>query len=70
MTAQGPKEGPSSQRTTSPSRSTRRTVTLSAYRGAMGGKQGPVVEFPDRPPAALTGLAPLDDPSEIDRSPA
>ncbi len=36
----------------------------------MGGKLCPAVQFPDRPPVALTGLAPLDDPSEIDRSPA
>ena len=36
----------------------------------MGGKLCLVVQFPDQPPGALTGLAPLDDPSEIDRSPA
>lgn len=46
MTAQGPKEGPSSQRITSPSGSMPRTATLSAYGGAMGGKPGPVVESP------------------------
>lgn len=36
----------------------------------MGGKLRPVVEFSDQPPLALTGLAALHDPSEIDRSPA
>ena len=42
--------------------------TLSAYVAAMGGKLSLVVEFPDRPPVALTGLTALDDPSESDRS--
>ena len=34
--------------------------TLSGYVEAMGGKLSLVVEFPDRPPIALTGLATLD----------
>jgi hypothetical protein len=42
--------------------------TLSGYVAAMGGKLSLVVEFPDRPPVALTGLTALDDPSESDRS--
>ena len=37
--------------------------TLSSYIEAMGGKLSLVVEFPDRPPVALTGIAALDDPS-------
>ncbi len=37
--------------------------TLSSYVEAMGGKLSLVVEFPDRPPVALTGIAALDDPS-------
>ena len=40
--------------------------TLSGYVPAMGGKLSLVVEFPDRPPVALTGLTALDDPSESD----
>ncbi len=36
--------------------------TLSSYVAAMGGKLSLVVEFPDRPPVALAGLAALDDP--------
>ena len=44
--------------------------TLSGYVAAMGGKLSLVVEFPDRPPVALTGLAALDDPPETDRSTA
>ena len=40
--------------------------TLSGYVAAMGGKLSLVVEFPDRPPVTLTGLAALDDPSEND----
>ncbi len=44
--------------------------TLRAYVAAMGGKLSLVVEFPDRPPVALTGLTALDDPSENDRPPA
>ena len=44
--------------------------TLSGYVAAMGGKLTLVVEFPDRPPVALTGLAALDDPPETDRSTA
>ena len=42
--------------------------TLSGYVAAMGGKLSLVVEFPDRPPVALTGLTALDDPSESDPS--
>ena len=42
--------------------------TLSGYVAAMGGKLSLVVEFPDRPPVTLTGLAALDDSSETDRS--
>lgn len=38
--------------------------TLSDYVEAMGGKLSLVVEFPDRPPVALTGIAALDDLSE------
>lgn len=38
--------------------------TLSDYVEAMGGKLSLVVEFPDRPPVALTGIASLDDLSE------
>ena len=38
--------------------------TLSGYVEAMGGKLSLVVEFPDRPPVALTGIAALDDLSE------
>ena len=38
--------------------------TLRGYVAAMGGKLSLVVEFPDRPPVALTGLTALDDPSE------
>ena len=34
--------------------------TLSSYVEAMGGKLSLVVEFPDRPPIALTGIAALD----------
>ena len=34
--------------------------TLSGYVEAMGGKLSLVVEFPDRPPIALTGIAMLD----------
>ena len=34
--------------------------TLSGYVEAMGGKLSLVVEFPDRPPIALTGIAALD----------
>jgi len=34
--------------------------TLSGYVEAMGGKLSLVVEFPDRPPIALTGIATLD----------
>ena len=34
--------------------------TLSGYVEAMGGKLRLVVEFPDRPPVALTGIAALD----------
>ena len=37
--------------------------TLSSYVEAMGGKLSLVVEFPDRPPVALTGIAALDDHS-------
>ena len=37
--------------------------TLSSYIEAMGGKLSLVVEFPDRPPVALTGITALDDPS-------
>ena len=43
--------------------------TLSGYVEAMGGKLSLVVEFPDRPPVALKGIAALDDlvvrPAEI-----
>ena len=42
--------------------------TFSAHVAAMGGKLTLVVEFPDRPTVALTGLTALDDPSESDRS--
>ena len=35
--------------------------TLSGYVEAMGGKLSLVVEFPDRPPSALTGIATLDE---------
>ena len=35
--------------------------TLSGYVEAMGGKLSLVVEFPDRPPIALTGIATLDE---------
>ena len=42
--------------------------TLSGYVAAMGGKLSLVVEFPDRPPVALTGLSALDDPAESDSS--
>ena len=42
--------------------------TLSGFVAAMGGKLSLVVEFPDRPPVALTGLTALDDPSESDPS--
>ena len=38
--------------------------TLSSYIEAMGGKLSLVVEFPDRPPVALTGIASLDDLAE------
>ena len=38
--------------------------TLSDYVEAMGGKLSLVVEFPDRPPVALTGISALDDLSE------
>ena len=38
--------------------------TLSGYVEAMGGKLSLVVEFPDRPPVALTGIAALDDLEE------
>ena len=41
--------------------------TLSGYVAAMGGKLSLVVEFPDRPPVALTGLTVPDDPLESDR---
>ena len=34
--------------------------TLSGYVEAMGGKLSLVVEFPDRPPISLTGIAALD----------
>ena len=34
--------------------------TLSGYVEAMGGKLSLVVEFPDRPPISLTGIATLD----------
>ena len=34
--------------------------TLSGYIEAMGGKLSLVVEFPDRPPISLTGIATLD----------
>ena len=34
--------------------------TLSGYVEAMGGKLSLVVEFPNRPPIALTGIATLD----------
>ena len=34
--------------------------TLSGYVEAMGGKLSLVVEFPDRPPIALSGIATLD----------
>ena len=34
--------------------------TLSGYVEAMGGKLSLVVEFPDRPPIALTGIGTLD----------
>ena len=44
--------------------------TLRGYVAAMGGKLSLVVEFPDRPPVALTGLAALDDPSDNERPPA
>ena len=44
--------------------------TLRGYVAAMGGKLSLVVEFPDRPPVALTGFAALDDPPETDRSTA
>ena len=44
--------------------------TLRGYVAAMGGKLSLVVEFPDRPPVALTGLAALDDPPETDPSSA
>ena len=42
--------------------------TFSAYVAAIGGKLSLVVEFPDRPPVALTGLTTLNDPSENDLS--
>ena len=35
--------------------------TLRSYINAMGGELQLVVEFPDRPPVVLTGLAELDD---------
>ena len=41
--------------------------TPSGYVAAMGGKLRLVVEFPDRPPVALTGPAGLDDSSEATR---
>ena len=39
--------------------------TLRGYVAAMGGKLSLVVEFPDRPPVALTGLAALDDRAHL-----
>ena len=38
--------------------------TLSDYVEAMGGKLSLIVEFPDRQPVTLTGIAALDDLSE------
>ena len=38
--------------------------TLSGYIEAMGGKLSLMVEFPDRPPVVLTGIASLDGLSE------
>ena len=35
--------------------------TLRSYLNAMGGELQLIVEFPDRPPIVLTGLAELDD---------
>ena len=35
--------------------------TLSRYVGALGGKLSIVVEYPDRPPVALTGIRALED---------
>ncbi|NEQ18930.1 MAG: XRE family transcriptional regulator [Microcoleus sp. SIO2G3] len=35
--------------------------TLRSYVNAMGGELQLIVEFPDRPPVVLTGLAELDD---------
>lgn len=37
--------------------------TLSGYVESMGGKLSLVVQFPDRPPVALTGIAALDEKS-------
>ncbi|MXY32971.1 MAG: transcriptional regulator [Boseongicola sp. SB0664_bin_43] len=45
-------------------RSDRLISTLSDCVEAMGGKLSLVVEFPDRRPVALTGIAALDDLSE------
>jgi transcriptional regulator with XRE-family HTH domain len=35
--------------------------TLRSYLNAMGGELQLIVEFPDRPPVVITGLAELDD---------
>ena len=37
--------------------------TLSGYVEAMGGKLSLIVQFPDRPPVALTDIAALDEKS-------
>ncbi len=40
--------------------------TLRSYVNAMGGELQLIVEFPDRPPVVLTGLAELDEDSETE----
>ena len=42
--------------------------TLSDYVEAMGGKLSLVVEFPDRPPIALTGIATLDKEAPLSKA--
>ncbi|MEH2059264.1 MAG: helix-turn-helix domain-containing protein [Nostoc sp.] len=38
--------------------------TLRSYLNAMGGSLQLIVEFPDRPPVVITGLAELDEKEE------
>lgn len=42
--------------------------TLSGYVDALGGKLSMVVEFPGRPPIALTGIAALDEENPAART--